>query len=63
VLLLIRGALCFFKNYWLLVYSIIYLLIQIIGAFDLSFAIFTTARVVGNEQEEILRIYYQVPLL
>lgn len=62
-LLLIRFALCFNKYYWLLNFSAIYIFVQLIASFDLSYAIFTTARVMGNEQEEIMRLYSEVPLV
>ena len=63
VLLGVRFALCFNKHYWIIVYSVIYLLIQIVASFDLSYAIFTTARVLGNEQDDIIGLYAEVPLL
>jgi hypothetical protein len=63
VLLTVRVVLCFEKHYWLIVYSIAYIIVQIVGACDLSYAIFTTAKVMGNEQEDILGLYQEVPLL
>lgn len=54
---------CFNKNYWVIVYSVIYIFVQIIASFDLSYAIYSTARVMGNEQEQIIKLYNEVPLL
>jgi len=45
----VRLLLCFNVNYWLIVYSFIYVIVQIVGSFDLSYAIFSTTEVMGNE--------------
>ena len=50
VLLFIRCLLCFQKDYWLIMYAVVYFLIQIIGAYDLSQTIFIRAEAVRDEQ-------------
>lgn len=62
-LFLVRLLLCFNVEYWLIVYSFIYVIVQIVGSFDLSYAIFSTTEVMGNEQEDILALYKAVPLV
>ena len=63
VLLLIRGLLCFGKEYWLIMYAIIYFMIQMIGAFDFSQTIFIRAEAIRDEQEDIIKIFRIAPLL
>ena len=63
VLLLTRGLLCFQKEYWLIMYAIIYFVIQIIGAFDFSQTIFIRAEAIRDEQEDIIKIFRMAPLL
>ena len=58
-----RFSLCFNKQYWVVVYAAIYLMIQIVASFDLSYAVFVSARVMGNEQDDIIGLYGEVPLL
>lgn len=63
VLLAIRVILCFNKYQWLIMYSAVFLIVQIVASFDLCYAVFPSSQALGNEQEEILSMYKQVPLL
>ena len=63
VLLLIRCLLCFQKEYWLIMYAVVYFFIQIIGAFDMSQSIFIRAEVIRDEQKDIIEIFRKAPLL
>ena len=63
VLLFIRCLLCFQKEYWLIMYAIIYFMIQTIGAFDFSQTIFIRAQAIRDEQEDIIKIFRMAPLL
>jgi hypothetical protein len=63
VLLAIRCFLCFNKEQWLIQFSMVYVLIQTIAAFDMSHSIFAMAGQIGTDQEQILKLYQQVPLL
>ena len=49
VMVFVRVLLCFFPYIWLIMYSFVYLIVQIVASFDLSYAIFSTTKVLGNE--------------
>ena len=61
--LFVRLILCFIPSYWLMTYSMIFFIIQLISAFDLSQTILINLAVIRDEQKDIMKIYEMAPLL